>query len=430
MRATELRRNASRRYATPALAAVLLAGLSACGGDDDPDTAAPPPAVTQSAAPTNLPPATTTLVPEKFANPFVAARTAAEHMPKTAGALASGFGKAAKAAGADTKAAEFAAQAQYLFAEYVYLSTLAMDIELVKPDDPKNVDAIEELDKTSVALADLVGQVATSAQRKEFLDGWRTATKALVDSAISNDAAVDEPARAELTAYPKRAAKLLGTISKGELDTDAWAEAFGTQLLALDAAHQAVKNKEDIAYRKLNQVAAGMSEVATTLAAALAEGGKLAGDTASDGAKLRASFSRLLTSHVYLALTAVLVDYSPPGVLEIESSSSVATAIGDNSTDITNAIGSLAPDFSLPFDQSWAAHINDVIAYSKAARESNADGQTRALASLEAYRTAAGKLLNEASKGELPANAVAKEFQTHIESLVGAVDALAKRMFS
>lgn len=418
------------RTAAPAAAAVLLAGLTACGGGDGPEVAAPIPAPAARAEATSLPPATTTLVSEKYASPFVGVREAASHMPETAETLAIGFGEATKATGADSAAAEFGAKLQYLLTEYVYLSTLAMDIELVKPDDPRNSDSIKALDENSVALADAIGEVSSAAQRTQFLEGWRTATKALVDSAISNDPTVDAAAQVELDAYPKKIAKLLAQIGKGALDEDTFAAAFDKQLLALAGAHSSVKRNEDVAYRNLNSSAAGMGELAASLAQSLAKAGKLAGDITAAGALTRAALSRLLTSHVYLAVTAVLVDYSPPGVLQTESSTGVTIALGDNSTDITGAIASLAPEARLPFDRSWAAHINDVIAYAKAAEAKDQQAQTRALASLEAYRTAAGKLLNEATKGALPAADVAKAFETHIESLVGTVDAFAKRMFA
>ncbi len=416
-----------RRWATPAAAAVLIAGLSACGGDDEPEAAAPV-VTTAPTSTTEATPATTTLKPVAYADPFLGARAAAAHMPDTAAALAAGFATSAKATGSDTAAAELGGQLQHLLTEYVFLSMLAMEIELVKPDDPANADAIAQVDKNAVALADTIGKVATSAQRSEFLTGWRKQAKAMIDSAISNDSTVDDPASEVLADYPKQAATLLGKISDGELDTTKFATALGEQLDGLSAAQRSVKNKEDVGFRNLYRVADGMSTVAGTLTEALAEGGDLAGDPKSVGATARAKLSHLLTAHVYLATTAVLVEYSPLGVLEVQSGSSVASALGGNSTDITDAIGALAPDFRAPFDQSWAVHVNDILDYGKAAKAKDSAAQTRDLASLESYRTAAGKLLAEASEGGLKAAAVAKAFETHIESLIGTVDALAERM--
>lgn len=406
-----------RRLAAP-VATALLASLAACGGGGEQE-----PVVAAPSASADTRPATTTLVSEKYANPFAGVRAAAKHMPETAGLLAGGFGK-----GADSAAAELGGRLQYLLTEYAYLSTLAMDIELVKPDDPRNSDAIAALDANSVALADTIGALGTPAQRSAFLAGWRAKAKALVDSAISNDAAVDERAAKEIDASPKELARVLGQISKGTLDTDELAADLLAQLRALRSAHVAVKNKEDVAFRKLNTAAAGLSDVATTLTAVLAKGAKLTGDPNSAGAKNRATFSRLLTEHVYLTTTAVLVDYSPPGILEIESSNGVLTTLGDNTTDLSGVVGTLAPQFRSPFDQSWAAHVDDVVAYAEATRAADSPAATRALASLEAYRTNAGKLLNEASGGELAASTVSRAFETHIESLTGTVAALAARM--
>ena len=349
-------------------------------------------------------------------------------MPELAETLAVGFGKATNAPGADTAAAELTGSLQYLLTEYVFLSALAMDIELVKPDDPRNSDSLAELDKNTVALADAIDTVATPAQRTAFLTGWREQSKAMISAAISNDAGVDEAAVKVINAYPAKAAKLLGQISGGNLDTDEVATALGEQLRALREAHQAVKNRQDNAYRKLYGVASGMSGIASTLAAGLAEGGDLAGDPESAGAVARGKFAHLLTSHTYLAATSVLVKYSPPGVLEIEASNGVALALGDNSTDLTDTIGALAPDYRSQFDQSWARHINEFVAYGNAARAKDKAAGTRALASLEAYRSAAGTLFADATKDALKAGPVAKSLETHIESLVGTIDALASRM--
>lgn len=427
MRSAQRRRTVVRRLAPPTAAALLFGALTACGGDDDPEVAAPAPVSTPTVS-AGATPATTTLKPVSYPDPFAGARDAAERMPELAGTLAVGFGRSTKATGADTAAAEFAGSLQHLLTEYVFLSALAMDIELVKPDDPQNKDSLAELDKNSVALADAIDTVATPAQRSAFLDGWREQSKAMVTAAISNDTTVDEDAAEVVDSYPAKAAKVLGQISGGELDTDEFATALGEQLKALRDAHQAVKNRQDNAYRKLYGVASGMSTVAATLAEALAEGGSLAGDPESAGAVTRAKLSHLLTSHAYLAVTSTLVNYSPPGVLEIEASNSVALALGDNSTDLTDTIGALAPDHRTAFDQSWAGHINDFVAYSNAARAKDTAARTRALASLEAYRTAGGKLFAEATKDEVKPGPVATALEAHIESLVGTIDALAKRM--
>lgn len=416
------------RLAVPAAAVILLTGLSACGGDDEPEVAAPAPVSTPTPT-TEATPATTSFKAVSYANPFVGVREAAGHMPTTAKTLAIGFGKATDAAGADTASAELVGDLQHLFTEYVFLTALAMDIELVKPDDPRNSDALAQVDKHAEALADAIGTVATPAQRRQFLTDWREQSDAMVQAAISNDIDTDETAEATINAYPQKAARLLGQISDGELDTEAFASALGEQLQALTDAHLAVKNRQDNAYRKLYGVATGMSAVATTLASALAEGGDLAGDPASAGATMRGKLSHLLTSHTYLATTTVLVNYSPPGVLEIEASNGVVFALGDNSTDLTDTIGALAPDFRTRFDQSWATHINDFIAYSQAARDADRAGRTRALASLEGYSTTAAELLAEASENALKPDPVAKALETHIESLTGTIDALAKRMF-
>jgi hypothetical protein len=175
------------------------------------------------------------------------------------------------------------------------------------------------------------------------------------------------------------------------------------------------------------RIAAGrLLPVADLLAGGMAKGAKLAGDSTTPAAGLRAKLSYLLTEHVYLAGLTVATSYhfgtdSPEvGV--------AAASLDTNSTDIADVIGVVAPSDKDSFLQSWRSHINDFGSYATGAKVGGPGGaqiKKDAEASLLAYAKAQGEFFSKITKGGLSAATVAQEFTTHISSLTAAVDAFA-----
>src|SRR4051812_37923920 len=173
----------TRTAAVASLAAVMLAGLTACGSNGD-NVAAPAPAAVAAQAATgdampgmdmNAAVKTVALMAKGTGNPFVDVRTAAAHMPMTADALAGGIAKAAKIkGGVDTKASDLRSGLTYLLTEHVYLAGIAVATAYhAGADSPEFKLAAATLDENSKAVAAAVGSVAPK-EEKGFLAAWRS----------------------------------------------------------------------------------------------------------------------------------------------------------------------------------------------------------------------------------------------------------------
>ena len=112
-------RNSTRAAGAVSMAAVLTAGLVACGSSSHvaaPTGPAIEPVVTSAA-----------LIGHGTGNPFADARTAAAHMPMSAEVLAAGIAKAAGIKGrVDSRAAALRSGLTYLFTEHVYVTGIAV----------------------------------------------------------------------------------------------------------------------------------------------------------------------------------------------------------------------------------------------------------------------------------------------------------------
>lgn len=412
------------RLAASAAAAVLLAGLAACGDDEETDVTSAPPAATGEQQAGNA----SALTPIEYPDPFTGVRAAGGHMPMTAAALAKGFASG-PAADEDTDAAKLRADLTYLLSEHVYLAGLGINTALVAgPDDAKTGAALATLDKNSVALADMVGKVATDDQRTAFLAAWRAHIEDFVDYASAKTEAGERKEVKDLDAYEDAAGELLADITRDAIAADAVSKSLDTHVKSLLETIDAMKDGDTKAYDLLYDAAGHMPMTAAALAAAFDKAGKVAGDPNSDGAELRAGLTGLLTGHVYMAGTAVFTAYTAEGGAESEAFKAAAGALKQNTTDLTEAVGSVAADAEQDFNKAWAAHIADFVAYAQAAATDDAAAKAKELADLDGYTAAAGELFNQASDGDIPADAVADSLKEHVRQLAGTIDALAKAL--
>jgi hypothetical protein len=426
-------RNLSTRLTAVSAAAVLAAGLTACGGGDSAESdnaAAPPAAESTMASPTAEATASAgALTPEQFDDPFVGARKAAEHMPMTATALATGFAKATDAAGVDSDAAKLRSDLTYLLSEHVYLAGLGINTALVtSPSDPKTEAALAALDENSVALSEAVGSVSDDASKEAFLQAWRSHIKDFVSYATAKDSAGEKAAEKNLDAYRESAGKLFDKVTKGAVPASAVEKTLETHVDSLLAAVDDMKAGKSTAYDKLYEAAGHMPMTAAALSKGFAKAADISGDTDSAGSELRAGLTGLLTGHVYLAGTAVFTAYTDEGGATGKPFEAAAATLAQNTDDLTEAVGKAAPEQKKAFNQAWTSHIEDFVAYAQAAAKGDQSAKDKELADLDGYRGSAGKLFETATKGALPADAVSESLGTHVESLAGTIDALAKAL--
>jgi len=395
------------RTPTKKLLAVALAaslGLAACGSDDDP--------IATSGVPAEVTEETTT--------------TAAED----AGGMDEMDGEAA---GTDSGAAELRAGLTSLLQEHVYLAGIAIETALDAGGDleaPAVQAAVGALDENSVAIADAIGSVAGDENREAFLEQWRGHIGFFVDytlgRATGDDAAVEQ-ALTDLDGYRAAAGAFFEEITGGTLPADAVESELEMHVESLTAAVEALVEGSPEAFSLLQAAADHMDATATAIAGAVVEALPDQFDGAVDDApaETRAVLTSLLQEHVYLAGIAIEQAVEAGGDLEAPAVAAAVETLDGNSVEIADVIGSVAGDEDREaFLEQWRGHIGFFVDYTLGRATGDDAAVEQALADLDGYRVAAGAFFEEITGGELPAEAVESELETHVTSLAGAVDAL------
>lgn len=425
----------TRTAAVTSLAAFLIAGLSACGTANITSAASTTAVSTSqdSMAGMDMNSATrAALMAKGTGNPFVDIRTAAAHMPMTAGVLAGGIAKAAKIpGGTDTKASDLRSGLTYLLTEHVYLAGIAVATAYhAGADSPAFKLAAATLDENSKAVADAVGSVAPK-EKDEFLAKWRGHVGDFVTYAVgaktggAKGAAMKKGAVKDLTAYAKNQGEFFSKISGGELKSAAIEKDLLGHITSLAAAVDSFAAGNANGYAKLKMAADHMIGTATYLATGIVKATKMDGDPNSKAAGLRAELTRMLTEHVYAAGVAVFTAYTAPGGLTGAAFKASAAALDENSVELSKAVGSVAGKKNeTTFLQVWRSHINDFVTYAKGDATSSQALKDQGLKNLDLYTTTSGDFFSKITAGALPADAIAKDLVVHIETLAGAIDSL------
>jgi hypothetical protein len=425
-----------------AVAAMSLA-LAACGAADDDPTASDGTAVEQTDTPSETGMDATESEMEgsetememsdagASGNPFVDLRTASSHVgwEGSARTLAGGIATAAGLEGdIDSAAAQTYAQLAYLLQEHVYLAGIAVDVAvLTSPDDPRFEAAAAALDENSVALADLIGSVAPD-QRDAFLGLWREHIGFFVDYTLAvagGDADGEQAALDSLDGYRSQAGAFFEEISGGAIPADAVASSLQGHIETLTTAIDAAVAGDTTVFSELKRAATHVGEggSAKALASGLATALELDGDIEAPAVQAYVTLSQLLSEHVYLASTAVVTAYAQGA--ESDAFGAAAATLDENSVELSELIGSVAPDQQEAFLGLWREHIGFFVDYAVAVAGGDDDAAQAALDSLDGYRSQAGAFFEQVSGGELPADAVAEGLQGHIETLTTVIDGAA-----
>ena len=140
-------------------------------------------------------------------------------------------------------------------------------------------------------------------------------------------------------------------------------------------------------------------------------------------AKLRQTLTDLLDSHVFLAGIAV-EQAVLTGDPESPQFKAAAATLDRNSKDLAAAIESVyGPEAGDAFLKQWRAHIGFFVDYTIGGLTDDKKMQKQAAKNLDEYRADFGAFIEEATGGELSAEATAEALQMHVNSLVEAVDA-------
>jgi hypothetical protein len=335
--------------------------------------------------------------------------------------------------GVDSKASELRAGLTALLQEHVYLAGTAIATAVGAGGDMNNAavkSAVATLDANSVALSDAVGSVYGKDAGDQFLALWRKHIGFFVDYTLggaTGDKAKQEAARTALDKYRQDFGAFLESATGGAagLTQKAVADDLQMHVNSLVAAIDAILAKDPSVYSKLKEAAAHMPMTAKALAGSIDEQKKLDGDIAAPSSELRSGLTALLQEHVYLAGLAINQAVADGGDLTKPATKDAVGALDANSVALSDAIASVyGKDAGNQFLALWRKHIGFFVDYTIGGATGDKAKQDAAKSALDKYRTDFGAFVESATKGKLTVDQVAAELQTHVNTLITAIDAI------
>jgi hypothetical protein len=150
-----------------------------------------------------------------------------------------------------------------------------------------------------------------------------------------------------------------------------------------------------------------------------------AGDVATPAADLRAGLTAQLQEHVYLAGIAIAAAADAGGDLQHPAVASAVETLDANSVALGDAVASVyGDDAGAQFLELWRKHIGFFVDYTLGGATGDTAKQAAAESALDQYRQDFGAFVESATDGNLSVDQVADELQTHVDSLLVAVDAV------
>jgi hypothetical protein len=335
--------------------------------------------------------------------------------------------------GIETASAGLRAGLTALLQEHVYLAGAAISTAVSAGGDMTNPgvkSAVDTLDANSVALSDAVASVYGDDAGKQFLALWRKHIGFFVDYTLggaTGDKAKQDTAKAALDKYRQDFGAFLESATGGAngLTQQAVADDLQMHVNSLVAAVDAILAKDPSVYTKLKEAASHMPMTAAALAGSIAEQKKLDGDVNAPSSELLSGLTALLQEHVYLAGLAINQAVADGGNLEAPATKDAVSALDANSVSLSGAIASVyGDDAGKQFLELWRKHIGFFVDYTLGGATGDKAKQATAKAALDKYRQDFGAFVESATKGNLTVDAVAKELQTHVDTLIAAIDAV------
>ena len=142
-------------------------------------------------------------------------------------------------------------------------------------------------------------------------------------------------------------------------------------------------------------------------------------------AELRAGLTSLLQEHVYLAGAAIATAVQAGGDLEAPPVKSAVSTLDANSVALSEAVASVyGDDAGKQFLELWRNHIGFFVEYTLGGATGDQAKQDAAKKKLDDYRADFGAFIDSATGGNLDAKTVADNLQTHVNTLIVAIDAV------
>jgi hypothetical protein len=146
----------------------------------------------------------------------------------------------------------------------------------------------------------------------------------------------------------------------------------------------------------------------------------------SPGAVLRSTLDTVFGEHVALIADAAAAQIQGRAA-DITAAS--GRLLGQNSTDLATAFGTVYPDAQATFLALWKKHIAFFLDYGAAAAKNDGAGKTKAVDQLNAYAVTFAAFLN-GQNSLLPKDAVVSLFKEHATTVTAVIDALAAKDYA
>lgn len=326
-----------------------------------------------------------------------------------------------EAAAAPSTAADRAITLQALLGQH---SVLAADVmrSRIRGDDDFVQAANAALGKNTDDMTALIGQLFGEATAKKFAPLWAQHIVELVSyaSALANQ---DDNARAGARTM----------LVKDEGDLAAFFSGASQGRLPLPAARAAVAMHVNHLTEQADAYAAGQYlksdrlyresfehtyDLGLTLAGALLP----AADTATLQEpiwRLRSQLGRLLAEHAVL-----IEDVTRAAVSKTPDFTAAGTMINANTQDLAGTIDTLFGSAAArAFQNLWAAHVEQLVAYSAATAAKDTGRQDRAKTRLQGFEEQMAAFLNVATAKRMTASDLAAALQDHDQMLMRHADA-------
>ena len=336
---------------------------------------------------------------------------------------------AASADGAiDTPAAQTAQVLVSQLDSHEYLAGYAVAMGVQNGlDSPQFTAAAEALDTNSVDLSKTVGSVYGDEAAGQFLDLWRKHIGFFVDytkGTATGDNKLAKKAEKNLDGYRSDFGAFIEGATNGELPKEAIEKELKTHVgTTLDAIDAVIGKSDENPFVLLKEAAYHLRHVGVTLAGGIATSQGIEGSADSGPSELQALLTSQLSSHEYLAGAAVAMGVMKG--LDSPEFTAAAEALDTNSVDLSESIGSVYGDAAADqFLDLWRKHIGFFVDYTKGQATGDKKLVKQARKDLDGYRADFGALIESATEGGLPKDAVADALKMHVDMTFDAIDAV------
>jgi hypothetical protein len=324
--------------------------------------------------------------------------------------------------------AEAALRLESLIAQHSLLAADMMRAR-IRTDDDLAQAANAALGKNTEDMGTLLEPVIGADGVKQFEPLWSEHISMLFNYARglgTEDVKVQKDSRKELLEYEESLARFFVAGSKGRLDRKSAIAAVREHVdHLLDGADAYAKGDRAESVQMYRDSYAHSFGLGEALARALLPD-SVGHQLDKPDMRLRAALTKLLGEHVALVVATMRAT-----VADTADQPSLADAVNGNTQDLAGAIDALfGAAAAKGFQEHWADHVDELMAYTRAVAEKDTEGQEQARRNLQGFEQTFATFLDGATEHRLGQPALAQAFVMHDRMLLAQIDAYDAKDYS